>query len=832
MKRTFTKLKAGFLAAALAMGFAGTASAQTIFSESFTGTGIPTGWTNTPFIGTTGFIRATSGTSAGAFPGTFNGPTKATGYLLYDSDDNANATGDSVEVKTPVINATGKSSVFLRFNEFYAEFNSTATVQVSNNGTTWTTVHRADAGLANNTPTANPLLVNVDISSIAANQATVYVRFKYSSTAAGGAYWWFIDDVEVYSPVTGPTDLSVGPIYTLGKLPLTGNSAPHVVKAVIKNVGTNSLTSETVTLNVTGATTFTTTATISNLAAGASTTVTFPGYTPTTAGTNTLIVSVPVTNPVPANNSDTTFQEVTTNTISVAEGNPPTGSSVTGFAGTNAFYVRYNTNNSASTTIPVVRALIGSAGAPNVPTVGQTLYAVILDASGNLIARSANRVIAATDLGTLVSFPITTPPILAANSTFHAGLAQVGGGYFPLITQPESPARPQTYFTGAVTGGTLNPSTSTTTRFVIEADITAAPTNLNDASVESVYALGKVALTAGGNSSPIQARIKNTGTNPLTNLQVTAAVSTSTYNQTVTIPSLAVGQTILVNFPAYTANTPANTKTITVSLAADGNVNNNTLTSQIAVTNSTLSYVSVYTPDSYVGFGPTGNAAFLIKLNAAGSIKVNTVRAFIRDDASVVGKTVFAVVVDSLGNEIARSANVVLTAADRGDLKSFTITTPPTVTNSAYYVGLAQPTYTGAQYFPLGIQIELPQRSKAYYTWGIGVTPVAKPTESTTGRRYMIEADITTITGVKEELSANAISVYPNPSNGEFHVSAKDMKGSNLNLEVRDLQGKVVYSAAASKDNATVNLKNVAAGVYILQVSTDSEVAVKRLVVE
>ena len=58
------------------------------------------------------------------------------------------------------------------------------------------------------------------------------------------------------------------------------------------------------------------------------------------------------------------------------------------------------------------------------------------------------------------------------------------------------------------------------------------------------------------------------------------------------------------------------------------------------------------------------------------------------------------------------------------------------------------------------------------------------------------------------------------------------MKGNNISLEVRDLQGKLVYSAKASKADATVNLKNVAAGVYMLTVSSESEIAVKRLIVE
>lgn len=839
MKNNFTKFKSGLVAAMLAFGFTEAATAQTLLSESFTNPGIPTGWTNVVSKGTVGFIRETDGTSNSGtqFAGTFNGPTKANGYLLYDSDDNANAAGDSVVLTTTAINATGKNNVFLKFNEFYGEFNSKAYVQVSNNGTTWTTVHTTDTGLAANQVTTNPNLVNVNLSSVAANQATVYVRFIYSSTAAGGSYWWFIDDVEVYAPVAGAVDLGVSNIYALGKLPLSANTTGRAITARITNPGTSLVTSETVTLNITGANTYTATATVTNLAPGLTQNVTFTGFIPTTAGTDTIRVSVPndLNN---ANNTQTYLQAVTTSTISHAVGNPPTGTSLTGLQGTGAFYAKFSTNKPTATTIPVVRALIASAGPPAVSTVGQTLYAVVLDATGNLLGRSADRVITAADLSTgglgMIEFPLRTPITLDPNADFFVGLAQVGGGYFPLITQPETPVRPGTFFIGSVTGGTLTPS-SQAVRYVLEADLVTPPTTLNDASVEAVYSLGKVSLTPGGNVSKVQAIVKNTGTTILTNIAVRATVSTSTYNNTVTVSGLAPGETELVTFPNYTANTPMNTKNLTVSLPADDNVNNNTLVTPITITAATQGYAVGTLADSYVswpGSGTGSNQAFLVRLNTTGNIKVNTVRAFIRDNAAVVGRTVYAVVVDSMGNEIGRSANVTFTTGDLGIMRPFPITIPPAIRNASYYVGIAIPPYTGTRVDFLGVQFETPEREEAYYAWPLAATTPTKPIEVGAERRFMIEADVANITGVKEEINASLVSVYPNPSNGVFNISAAAMKGANMNMEVRDLQGKLVYSAAASKDNASVNLKNVAAGVYMLKVSTDSEVAVKRLIVK
>ena len=74
--------------------------------------------------------------------------------------------------------------------------------------------------------------------------------------------------------------------------------------------------------------------------------------------------------------------------------------------------------------------------------------------------------------------------------------------------------------------------------------------------------------------------------------------------------------------------------------------------------------------------------------------------------------------------------------------------------------------------------------------------------------------------------------IYPNPSKGVFQVSVNDLKGSNFAMEVRDMQGKLIYSGISGVNNTQIDLKNAAAGVYMLKVSTDTEVAVKRLVVE
>jgi hypothetical protein len=367
----------------------------------------------------------------------------------------------------------------------------------------------------------------------------------------------------------------------------------------------------------------------------------------------------------------------------------------------------------------------------------------------------------------------------------------------------------------------------------------AAPAN--DLGVEAVYTLGKQPLVAPTNNNQIQAVIKNFGTATQTNVPVTLSVNGGTaFNPTpVIVPSIAPGATVTVTFPAYVAATTG-TKMANVSLPADDVLANNAKATSFSVTQSTISYAVGTTPSSGIGFRATSsNRAFLNRYTTTSTtpVTVTNVRAYIYNDPNVVGKSVFGVVLDSTGRELGRSSVVTLAGGDLDAYYNFpiTYTATSTLTNTAFYVGMAMGTYTGNTVFPMGYQDEFPARRRAYYTWPVGST--SKPTESIPtagdpGTRYMIEAEISTVSGVRDEFNSSAVAVYPNPSKGLFSVSAKEFKGSNLNIEVRDLQGKLVYSGVAADKATSIDLQNAASGVYLLKVYNESEIAVKRIVVQ
>jgi hypothetical protein len=118
--------------------------------------------------------------------------TASNGFALFDSDLLCGASDAFLTTANP-IDCSGEAVVVLTFETYLRKFNDQFFVRVSNDGTTWTSFELFGT-LANNGSTANPEVVMLDISSVAANQATVHIRFNYVGNCG---YSWMIDDVQV-----------------------------------------------------------------------------------------------------------------------------------------------------------------------------------------------------------------------------------------------------------------------------------------------------------------------------------------------------------------------------------------------------------------------------------------------------------------------------------------------------------------------------------------------------------------------------------------------------------------------------------------------------------
>ncbi|MEO6038336.1 MAG: hypothetical protein ABIQ93_07985, partial [Saprospiraceae bacterium] len=208
MKQTFTKL----LCAILLLS-AGMATAQTPFwSENFTN-GIPAGWTNVDLSGHGVLWTWCSDPTAGNNePGCapvfddainlqspFAATTASTGYVTVDSDEAGQLSSvHKSELTTTAINCTGKNTVFVSFESHtgvYTPNDQTMLLRVSTDKVNWTTFDPfPDLSLAVRW-SDNPTVSVFDISSLAGNQATVYLQWQYIGVYE---YFWDLDDIKLF----------------------------------------------------------------------------------------------------------------------------------------------------------------------------------------------------------------------------------------------------------------------------------------------------------------------------------------------------------------------------------------------------------------------------------------------------------------------------------------------------------------------------------------------------------------------------------------------------------------------------------------------------------
>jgi len=87
----------------------------------------------------------------------------------------------------------------------------------------------------------------------------------------------------------------------------------------------------------------------------------------------------------------------------------------------------------------------------------------------------------------------------------------------------------------------------------------------------------------------------------------------------------------------------------------------------------------------------------------------------------------------------------------------------------------------------------------------------------------------------KTDLTANAIvySVYPNPTNGGLTLRYNAVERSIAQLNVLDVNGRVVQSSTLELMKGNVEygfeLSNVTNGIYFIQLVTDNDVQIQRI---
>ena len=81
-----------------------------------------------------------------------------------------------------------------------------------------------------------------------------------------------------------------------------------------------------------------------------------------------------------------------------------------------------------------------------------------------------------------------------------------------------------------------------------------------------------------------------------------------------------------------------------------------------------------------------------------------------------------------------------------------------------------------------------------------------------------------------QSFSASSIDLYPNPNKGSFIIKNNSEAAANLNIEVYNINGQLIYRNNSSTALFEINL-NVQEGIYLVKVSDGVKSLVKKMVV-
>ncbi|MBI3501612.1 MAG: T9SS type A sorting domain-containing protein [Bacteroidetes bacterium] len=96
------------------------------------------------------------------------------------------------------------------------------------------------------------------------------------------------------------------------------------------------------------------------------------------------------------------------------------------------------------------------------------------------------------------------------------------------------------------------------------------------------------------------------------------------------------------------------------------------------------------------------------------------------------------------------------------------------------------------------------------------------------GGEDVFTAKLSGISAVEENNFENEITVYPNPTSGNFEVRSEKLEVRNI--EIYNVMGEKMYSSTVNRKQETVNL-SASNGIYFLQLKTENGIVNKKLII-
>ncbi|MDO7885287.1 T9SS type A sorting domain-containing protein [Hymenobacter cheonanensis] len=629
-------------------------------------------------------------------------------------------------------------------------------------------------------------------------------------------------------------DIALRGIYTPGKI-ASPTALPQAVRVYISNLGTATQTNIPITLTISGANTYTVTATLASLAAGAQGYLTLANLPATlAAGTNTVTASVP-NDDNNANNSVSTTQLVTATRLSQIDPSKGYDGAFSGYGnGSTVFATKFILPSTTTTALTDAIVSFGNTGAT-------TAYQVLVyDASGTGSLPGKVLYTSATQNRPAAGGDVTvTLPNIQLTGTFYLGVREAATTGIGLATQSENPLRSTTfYFSADGATGWVDMAASYPRRLGIEVGLAPAPTCATPTALT-------VTATTPTTATVTFADASNTGSYQLVYGPVGFQPATGGTTVTVTgSPATITGLTPGATYQVYVRSnctgggtsffsTPATFSTGCAAVTTIASFPYSEGFENIATGQTLpcgLTVLDANNDKATWAINKTAPYAGVNALRYTSAIN-NSVAAddwFFTPALTTAASTRYQLAFRYRGEGIVNSPSnytekleVKVGAAATPAGQTTTLYTNTAITNTSY--ALANATSTPA------VAVFTPGAGTQYV--GFHVFSAAEQ-----GNLYIDDLNITAsvVTATSSEALLRAVTVFPNPSaTGLFdlEIHGAQAKGS-LAVRITNALGQQVYTGAA-RDNYTnrLDLSSLAPGIYHLQVRNGDETMTRQLAI-
>ena len=370
-----------------------------------------------------------------------------------------------------------------------------------------------------------------------------------------------------------------------------------------------------------------------------------------------------------------------------------------------------------------------------------------------------------------------------------------------------------------------------------------------DAAIDSIGARSPytmLPLTHAVTAVPLEAQITSAGLMDVTNATVTVDVmiaAASQFNASSTpIAVLASGASQLETFTPYTPSAMGVHEVYFTSsiTETDEDASNDTLMYTINVNDSIMARDNMLAIGSLgIGAG-AGQNSFLGQVFRAEASEMIT-SASAQFGGPTTGDSTNFLVYDMAGGTpnavIGTSASYVFAAADTGGVFVTMMFNPPVSVTAGtdYFVAVAE-NNANVTLATDNSNVEL---GSTFVTWdgnpnGAGVWSNSEDFGFVV--QYILRANFNAAnSGLAENTLGDKVSVYPNPSNGEFTVALSGVSANELNIVLTDVNGKTILTKEVGSITDSVNVpfaaEGLKPGVYFLNINADNQSTTERVTI-